>query len=125
MSPDLMPAFSAGPARLDPAHQRAARPAQPEGLGERGVHVLDRHADPAAHDVAGLDELVLDVDGDVDRDRERQAHVAARLAEDLRVDADDFAARVEQRAAGVARVDGHVGLDEGHDCRWAVRGRSR
>src|SRR3546814_4827906 len=50
----------------------------------------------------------------VDRDREAHAHVAAGGAEDLRVDADHLAAHVEQRAAGVALVDGDVGLDERH-----------
>ena len=32
--------------------------------------------------------------------------------QDLRVDADQLAARVDQRAAGVALVDRRVGLDE-------------
>ena len=35
-----------------------------------------------------------------------------RRGGDLRVDADDAAARVEQRAPGVARVQGRVGLDD-------------
>ncbi|MNS85644.1 hypothetical protein D3C72_1195170 [compost metagenome] len=67
--------------------------------------------------MAGLargDDLVLDTAGQVDRDGERQALEAARLAVDLRIDADHFAARVEQRAARVAGVDGHVRLDERH-----------
>ena len=45
----------------------------------------------------------------VDRDREAQALGAGR---DGGVDADDGAARVEQRAAAVAGVDGGVGLDQ-------------
>ena len=55
------------------------------------------------------------VDGvhrDVDRDREREPHVAAGAREDQRVDADDLALEVEQRAARVARIDRGVGLDE-------------
>ena len=37
---------------------------------------------------------------------------AAALAEDAGVDADQLAAAVDQRAAGVAGIDGGVGLDE-------------
>ena len=47
--------------------------------------------------------------GDVDRDREADALGVAR---DRSVDADDVTARVEQRTATVARIDGRVGLDE-------------
>jgi hypothetical protein len=64
--------------------------------------------------LAGGHDLVTDRGREVDRDRERHAHVAARLAVDLRVDAHHLAARVEQRAARVAGIDGDVGLDEGH-----------
>ena len=46
------------------------------------------------------------------RDREADADVAAGGAEDRGVDADQLAAQVDQRAAGVARVDRRVGLDE-------------
>ena len=49
---------------------------------------------------------------EVARDGEADALVAAGLAEDRGVDADQLAARVDQRAAGVARVDRGVGLDE-------------
>ena len=48
-----------------------------------------------------------------DRDREADPDGAARAAgRDLRVDADHLAARVDQRAAGVAGVDRRVGLDD-------------
>src|SRR5256885_12199365 len=40
------------------------------------------HADAAAHHVAGLDELLLDVARHVDRNGERHAHEAAGAAED-------------------------------------------
>ena len=48
----------------------------------------------------------------VDGDREGDAHVAAALAVDLGVDADHFALQVDEWAARVAGVDGHVGLDQ-------------
>src|SRR6201998_1266938 len=71
--------------------ERAARAVEPEGLRELRVEILDGDADASAHHAAGLDQLLLDVAGDVDRDREREAHEAARTAEDLRVDADHLA----------------------------------
>ena len=73
--------------------------------------------------VPGLDDLRRDRLDGVDRHREPDADVAARAGvagRDLRVDADHVAARVEQRAAGVALVQGGVGLDHVVD-RVAVR----
>src|SRR6202008_1727084 len=64
-------------ALLDRVHQRAARAVQPERGGEVARHFLDHHADAAAGDAALLAQLLLDVDGDVDRDGEGQAHEAA------------------------------------------------
>ena len=81
----------AGAVRLDHADQRAVRTIQAEGIGELRIHFLDRYADAAARDLAVGDELVFHIVGDIDRHRERQAHVAAGAAVDLRVDADDFA----------------------------------
>jgi hypothetical protein len=46
--------------------------------------------------------------------REGQALIAAGAAVDLRIDADDFTLGVEEGAAGIAGIDRHVGLDEGH-----------
>ena len=54
----------------------------------------------------------IDVPREVARHGEADALIAAALAEDAGVDADQLAARVDQRAAGVARVDRGVGLDE-------------
>ncbi len=60
-------------------------------------------------EVAKLRDHVL---GQVGRDREADADRAAGRRVDGGVDADDLAVHVEQRAAGVAPVDGGVGLDE-------------
>ena len=49
--------------------------------------------------------------GGVDGDGETHAGVAAAGRGDHGVDADDLAVGVEQRAAGVAGIDGGVGLD--------------
>src|SRR5262245_58967151 len=81
--------------------QRAARTVEPERLGELRVEILDGDADAPAHHAAGLDQLLLDVARDVDWNREREPHEAARAAEDLRVDADHLTRHVEQRPAGV------------------------
>jgi hypothetical protein len=67
----------------------------------------------AAADLAGLLDLLDRVHRQIDRDREADAH-NRRTREDLRIDADHLAARVQQRPAGVALVDRHVGLDERH-----------
>ncbi len=71
--------------------------------------------------LAGGDDLVLDAHGQIDRDRKRQALVAAGLAVDLRIDADHFTAGVEQRATRITWVDRNVGLNERHA---AVRDRT-
>ncbi len=75
-------------------------------------HLADRHGDPAAHDLARRLQLIGDAHRLVDRNRERNAHETAGAAVDLRVDADHLALHVDERPAGVARVDRHVGLDE-------------
>jgi hypothetical protein len=72
----------------------------------------DLHADAPARDVAARAQLVGHADRLVDRDGQRDAGAGARRAEDLRVDAHDLAAHVDQRAAGVARVDRDVGLQQ-------------
>ena len=64
-------------------HQRAGRLVEAEGLGEILVHFLDHHAQPAATDLAGFLQLVGDVQRDIDRNGEGQAHEAAGTGEDL------------------------------------------
>ena len=53
------------------------------------------------------------IDGDrgLRGNRKADADRAARRRDDRRVDADDLAIEVEQRAAGIAAIDGGVGLD--------------
>ena len=61
---------------------------------------------------AGLDDLLHHALGEAHGDREADALVAAGAREDERVDADQVAVGVDERAAGVARIDRRVGLDE-------------
>src|SRR3954454_4963953 len=71
---------------------------------------------------AGVEYLLSDATGLVDRNREAQADAAAALpgSRDRRVDADDLSVEVHQRAAGVALVDRGVGLQAVVDDRRAV-----
>src|SRR5690242_1204657 len=75
-------------------------------------HVVDRHAERRAVDLAVLDQLVHDGPREVDRNREAVARVEPGLAGDGGVDPDHLAPDTHQRTAGVARIDGGVGLDE-------------
>ncbi len=61
---------------------------------------------------AGADDLVGGGLDDLGGDGEARACEGAAAGDDEGVDADQFAMRVDQRAAGVAGVDGGVGLDE-------------
>ena len=85
------------------ARRRRGRPPAPASAR--------RAATPShgALDLAARDQLLGDVLGEVDRDREADA-LAAGV--DRGVDADRLAADVAQRAARVAEVDRRVGLDE-------------
>ena len=74
--------------------------------------VLHDDAQAAADDLALFPELGDDLLGHVGGDGEADADVPAGRREDVAVDADDLAPHVDQRAAGVAPVDGRVGLDE-------------
>ena len=105
---------------LDAGLDRRACPARRSRLARRALpadrtpfavlgHVGDPHAEVAAVDLALL-ELREEALGGVDRRREAEALRAAGA--DGGIDADHFAVDVEQRAAGVAEVDGGVGLDE-------------
>ena len=111
-SPGSIPALAAGLSFSTERNERPGRLLEPERFGERLVHFLDRHADAPAGHFPVLDELGLHLGRDVDRNGERQALVAAGAAVDLRIDSDHFAVHVEERSAGIARVDRHVGLYE-------------
>src|SRR6056297_188389 len=101
-----------GGAGVHRLHQRAAHFFQAERLGRLLVHRADLYAQQATPDLAEFQDLAHDGVGHVRGHGEADAHVAAGAGDDGRVDADELAAQVHQRAAGVARVDGGVGLDE-------------
>jgi hypothetical protein len=99
----LKPALSAGPPFSTVPTTAPFASLRPKLLRERLVEALDADAQAAVLHLAVRLDLVGDLHGDVRGNRERQAHVAARAAVDLRVDADDLALAIEQRAARVAR----------------------
>ena len=94
-------------------HQRAVRVLRVEGLRKRRGHVLRQDSDIAVLHFAVGHNLVHIVAGHVDRDREADTLIAARIAgQNRRVDADQVAFVVHQRAAGIAWVNRRIGLDE-------------
>src|SRR5262249_44730525 len=73
---------------------------------------LDHHAQITAHDLTALEQLIHHRARQVGRHGEAHALIAARARKDRRVDADQLAARVDERASRIAGVDRSVGLDE-------------
>src|SRR5690606_6070065 len=69
-------------------------------LGRLRVEVGDADAEQSAAYLSELQDLVHDRLGDVGGNGEADADVAAAVAEDRRVDADQLAPEVDQRAAG-------------------------
>ena len=73
---------------------------------------LERDADGAAGDFAVGDQLIVNADDSRGGQREADTFEAAAACVDGGVDADYFAGHVDERAAGIAGVDGGVGLNE-------------
>ena len=96
---------------VDSGDESAMRRLDAKAFGDVVGDLLDAHAEPAAARLAVLAELVDDGNGARRRHRETDTDRAARGRNDRGVDADDFAVEVEQRTAGIAPVDGGVGLD--------------
>ena len=109
----LQAGFIGGAAWLDGFDDDAVGRA--EFLHEHGIIAaifLESDADGAAGDFSVGDELIVDVDCGVGRQREADAFETAAAGVDGGVDADHFAGHVDQRAAGISGIDGGVGLNE-------------
>jgi hypothetical protein len=76
------------------------------------VHVFGNDADPAAHDAAVREDFLHHAAHQIHRNGDADALGAHLLTEHRGVDAHELATRVDQRATGVADVDGRIGLDE-------------
>ena len=95
----------------DARHVRAAIGAQLVGAGVERIDARKRGAQIRMNRRLAVDNLVGDVLGIVDRNGKAHARAGARIALDERVDTHELAVVVNERAAGVARVDGGIGLD--------------
>jgi len=95
----------------DARHIRAAIGAQLVGAGVERVDARKRGAHVRMHRSFAVDNLVGNVLGVVNRNGKAHARAGARVALDKRVDTHKLAIVVNERAAGVARVDGGIGLD--------------
>ena len=92
-------------------NQSAARCAQPEALGNGVIHRLNFHPEPAAARLAELLEL-LDHRHDGRRGRGKaNADRPAAGRENGGVDANHLTRHIEQRPAGIAFIDGGIGLE--------------
>ena len=86
-----------------------------EFLHEHGIIAaifLESNSDGAAGDFAVGDELIVNADDGGGRQREADTLESAAAGVNGGVDADHFAGHIHERAAGIAGVDGGVGLDE-------------
>ena len=109
-SPGRRPPSDAGDSAATPV--TTAAPGVVEALDDGGVGAADGDADVGAADPAELREIGGDTAGAGRRDDEADALVPAADRLDRRVDPDDLAFHVHQRAARVAGVDRGVGLDQ-------------
>ena len=112
-SPGSRPALSAALPSVTVLTSAPVRSFSPSSSSGVAIDRPDADADAAARDLAGAQLRQQLADG-VARDREADAHVALRHAGrgDRRVDADHLAAKVQQRTAGVPRIDRRVGLED-------------
>src|SRR5690606_6798520 len=101
-----------GRPRRDLPDEDAVLDREVELLSKFGVQVTEGDAEEGAAHASGGEDLVNHVVREVDRDGEPEPDGAAGGANHRGIDADDAAAGVEERAAGVAGVDRGVGLDE-------------
>ena len=93
----------------DAVHEDPLLALRPERFREVRGERLDRHAEPpAAHGAVGGELLLHRLDR-VDGDGEAEPLAGAHHG---RVDPDHLPAGIQERAAGIARVDRGVGLDE-------------
>ena len=69
-------------------------------------------ADFGPNHFAEPDQFRYDSADEIDRNRKADSGALSRLAGDGRVDADQSAMRVEQRAAGISRIDRRVDLND-------------
>ena len=93
-------------------NESAAALWEPEGLGNFGRDALDGDSEPASSHSSLLNELRQNVFHQIDGDGEADAEIAARPAENGGVDANHFAAQIDQRTSGISRIDRSICLNK-------------
>ena len=107
----LQAGFGRAGAFADGRHVGAFVNGQAVALGVLRVHGGEGHAELRMGRGLAVDDLLGEVHRVVHRDGEADAGVVAGVRRDQRVDADELAVRVDERAAGVTGVDSGVSLD--------------
>ena len=107
----LQAGFGRAGAFADGRHVGAFVNGQAVALGVLRVHGGEGHAELRMGRGLAVDDLLGEVHRVVYRDGEADAGVVAGVRRDQRVDADELAVRVDERAAGVTGVDSGVSLD--------------
>ena len=114
MSP-ISPVCGSTPAQAGRGGRRAAQHAQDhhpvDAEARRGRLLARDDADAGIARAAVADQLGHDAVHDVDRDREADAGAGPGRREDRGVHADEAPGGIEERTAGIARIDRRVGLD--------------
>ena len=90
--------------RRNAADQGSIRSAQPEGVGQRLIQILNRDPKAGMGGTTGGNDLVLHLQRYINRNGKRQTLVATRMGVNLGINAHHGTTAVKQRPAGVARV---------------------
>jgi len=101
-----------GTARGDFGEEGAGGFLEVEFAGEGGGDVLGQDTEVTAVDLAVGDEGFEDIAAHVGGDGETDALIAAGTRDDGGIDPDQAAIGIDECAAGVAGIDGGIGLDE-------------
>src|SRR5260370_27009591 len=110
-SATLNPGGSGRPSLCGSLHEQALLHGQVQRFAEPAADGQRLDAEKCAVDAAVGDEVVGDILCRVDGNGEADASGGAAGGVNRGVDADDFTARIDERPAGIAAVDGRVGLD--------------
>ena len=110
---------SRAPLQAGPLGRTAARdladdqpfdaPPSGHGIGHK------RDAETGANELSVLDQFRHDAVDRIHRHREADPCIGPARTDDLRIDPDQAARAVEERSAGIARIDGGIGLDDAFD----------
>ena len=83
-----------------------------EGFHQIFVERLQANAEEATLYLAGLQQALHDIAGEVRRNGETNPLIAAAAREDGGIDADQATLEIDQGAARVPHIDGGIGLNE-------------